>query len=34
MNLEIFKNDNFEIRVAVGESGDPLFCLADICRVL
>lgn len=34
MNLEIFKNDNFEIRVAVGESGDPLFCLADVCRVL
>lgn len=34
MNLEIFKNDNFEIRVAVGEAGDPLFCLADVCRVL
>lgn len=34
MNLEIFKNDNFEIRVAVGEVGDPLFCLADVCRVL
>ena len=34
MNLEIFKNDNFEIRVAVGESGDPLFCLADVCKIL
>ncbi|WP_454991485.1 BRO-N domain-containing protein [Campylobacter rectus] len=34
MNLEIFKNDNFEIRVVVGEAGDPLFCLADVCKIL
>jgi|GEM_PF-2024350 hypothetical protein len=34
MNLEIFKNENFEIRVAVDETGEPLFCLADVCKVL
>ncbi|MBR8464426.1 phage antirepressor KilAC domain-containing protein [Campylobacter sp. faydin G-24] len=34
MNLEIFKNENFEIRVAVDENNEPLFCLADVCRVL
>lgn len=33
-NIEIFKNERFgEIRVA-GTSDEPLFCLADICRVL
>ena len=32
--IEIFKNDRFgEIRVA-GTSEQPLFCLADVCRVL
>lgn len=34
MNLEIFKKDNFEIRVAVDEKNEPLFCLNDVCRVL
>ncbi|WP_283956615.1 BRO family protein, partial [Campylobacter mucosalis] len=34
MNLEVFRNDDFEIRVAVDEKGEPLFCLADICKVL
>ena len=34
MNLEIFKKDNFEIRVAVDENNEPLFCLTDICRAL
>ncbi|WP_169763902.1 BRO-N domain-containing protein [Campylobacter mucosalis] len=34
MNLEVFINDDFEIRVAVDEKGEPLFCLADICKVL
>ena len=32
--IEIFKNESFgEVRVA-GTSEQPLFCLADICRVL
>lgn len=32
--IEIFKNESFgEVRVA-GTSENPLFCLADICRVL
>ncbi|CUU80362.1 putative antirepressor%2C BRO family [Campylobacter hyointestinalis] len=34
MNLEVFRNDDFEIRVAIDEKGEPLFCLADICKVL
>lgn len=34
MNLEIFKNENFEVRVAVDETGEPLFCLADVCKIL
>lgn len=34
MNLEVFRNDDFEIRVAVDEKGEPLFCLADICKAL
>lgn len=34
MSLEIFKKDSFEIRVAVDENNEPLFCLTDICRAL
>lgn len=34
MNLEIFKNADFEIRVAVNENNEPLFCLSDVCRIL
>lgn len=33
-SIEIFKNESFgEVRVA-GTSEQPLFCLADVCRVL
>ncbi|BCX79228.1 phage antirepressor [Campylobacter sp. 19-13652] len=31
--LQIFKNQNFEVR-AITQDGEPLFCLADICKVL
>ena len=34
MNLEIFKNENFEIRVVVDENNEPLFCLSDVCKIL
>lgn len=34
MNLEIFKNENFEVRVAVDKNNEPLFCLSDVCKVL
>ena len=34
MNLEIFKNENFEVRVAVDENNEPLFCLNDVCKAL
>ncbi|MFL1705718.1 Bro-N domain-containing protein [Campylobacter sp. MOP7] len=34
MNLEIFKNADFEIRVAVNENNEPLFCLVDVCKIL
>ena len=34
MNLEIFKNENFEVRVAVDENNEPLFCLSDVCKAL
>ena len=34
-NIQIFQNNQFgQIRVATTESGDPLFCLADICQAL
>lgn len=33
-NIQIFKNESFgEVRVA-GTSENPLFCLADVCKVL
>ena len=33
--VQIFNNPIFgEIRVSVNELGDPLFCLADVCRAL
>jgi prophage antirepressor-like protein len=33
--LQIFKNNRFgEIRVATTENNEPLFCLADICKIL
>lgn len=33
--IQIFNNEQFgQIRVATTESGEPLFCLADLCRAL
>mgnify|MGYP001446144979 FL=1 len=33
-NIQIFKNESFgEVRVA-GTSDKPLFCLADVCKIL
>lgn len=34
-NIQIFSNPQFgEVRVAIGENNEPLFCLADICKAL
>ena len=33
-NLQIFKNENFEVRTLKNENNEVLFCLADICKVL
>lgn len=33
--IKIFSNPRFgEIRAAIGENGEPMFCLPDLCRVL
>ena len=33
--IHIFSNPQFgEIRTAIGENGEPMFCLPDLCRVL
>lgn len=33
--ITIFSNPQFgEIRTAIGENGEPMFCLPDLCRVL
>ena len=33
--LQIFKNNKFgEVRVAKTENNEPLFCLADVCKIL
>lgn len=33
--IQIFKNEQFgEIRTVVNESGEPMFCLADVCKAL
>lgn len=33
--IQIFRNPQFgEIRTAIGENGEPMFCLPDLCRVL
>lgn len=33
--IKIFSNPQFgEIRTVIGENGEPLFCLPDLCRVL
>lgn len=34
-NIRIFQNEQFgQVRIAVNENGEPLFCLADVCRSL
>lgn len=34
-DVQIFKNENFgEIRVSINAQGEPMFCLADICKAL
>ena len=33
--IQIFKNEKFgEVRVAINEQGEPMFCLADVCKAL
>lgn len=33
--IKIFSNPQFgEIRTAIGENGEPMFCLADVCKAL
>ena len=35
MELKIFKNEQFgQVRIAMDENGEPMFCLADLCLVL
>lgn len=34
-NIQIFNNSQFgQVRVATTEAGEPLFCLADLCKAL
>lgn len=34
-NIKIFQNEKFgQVRVAMNESNEPVFCLADVCQVL
>ena len=34
-DIQIFNNPQFgEVRVAMTENGEPLFCLADVCKAL
>ena len=35
MDIKIFANPNFgDIRIAVNEKGEALFCLSDVCKIL
>lgn len=35
MELKIFENKQFgQVRIAMNENGEPMFCLADLCLVL
>ena len=35
MDIKIFGNPNFgDIRIAVNEKGEALFCLSDVCKIL
>lgn len=34
-SIQIFNNEQFgQIRIAMNESNEPLFCLADVCKIL
>lgn len=34
-NIQIFQNEQFgKVRIAMSESNEPLFCLADVCGVI
>ena len=34
-NIQIFQNEQFgKVRIAMNESDEPLFCLADVCNVI
>ena len=34
-NIQIFQNEQFgKVRIAMNESNEPLFCLADVCGVI
>lgn len=34
-NIQIFQNEQFgKVRIAMNESDEPLFCLADVCTVI
>ena len=33
--IQIFRNDQFgKVRIVIDETGEPLFCLSDVCRVI
>lgn len=35
MELKIFENEQFgQVRIAMNDSGEPMFCLSDLCLVL
>ena len=35
MDIKIFGNPTFgDIRIAVNEKGEALFCLSDVCKIL
>jgi anti-repressor protein len=34
-NIRIFQNEQFgQVRIAMNENGEPLFCLADVAKAL
>ena len=34
-NIRIFQNEQFgQVRIAMNENGEPLFCLIDVCNML
>lgn len=33
--IQIFQNEQFgKVRIAISESNEPLFCLADVCKAV